>query len=129
MRPRGDDLRSENREVSTRHVEERDRFRVDPALVERGLAGHAETRNALAEASPKPNRARSPRPEDPNFDLAWRRDDAIFVAEIKSIARRNEERQLRLGLGHVLRYRSLIRMPPRGRAPDGGYVGPPALGQ
>ena len=50
MRPRGDDLGSQYRGVSTRHVEERDPFRVDPALVERGLAGHAETQNALAEA-------------------------------------------------------------------------------
>ena len=51
---------------------------------------------------------RSPRADEPNFDLAWQHDDVIFVAEIKSITPRNEERQLRLGLGQVLRYRNRI---------------------
>ena len=32
----------------------------------------------------------------------------MYVAEVKSITARNEERQLRLGLGQVLRYRSLL---------------------
>ena len=48
---------------------------------------------------------RSRRPHEPNFDLAWTTDGAVFVAEIKSITEQNEEEQLRLGLGQVLRYR------------------------
>jgi hypothetical protein len=38
------------------------------------------------------------------FDIAWEVDDAVFVGEAKSLAGKNEERQLCLGLGQVLRY-------------------------
>src|SRR5262249_26204524 len=83
---------------------EREPFSVDPALVERGLKGHADTQNELArvlrEAGISP---RSRRPEEPNFDLAWEAEGTVFVAEIKSITDANEEGQLRLGLGQVLR--------------------------
>jgi hypothetical protein len=51
---------------------------------------------------------RSPRADEPNFDLAWEAGDSISVAEIKSTTPENEERQLRLGLGQVLRYRQLL---------------------
>ena len=85
---------------------ERQPFTIDPALVERGLKGHADTQNALAhvllEAGIEP---RSRRPREPNFDLAWVTEGTVFVAEIKSITDDNEEEQLRLGLGQVLRYR------------------------
>jgi hypothetical protein len=87
----------------------REPFTVDPGVIERGLAGHADTQNALAAtlvgAGLEP---RSPRPDEPNFDLAWQRDGTVFVAEVKSITPANEERQLRLGLGQVLRYRALL---------------------
>jgi hypothetical protein len=42
------------------------------------------------------------------FDLAWEEDGTLWVAEIKSLTRGNEERQLRLGLGQVLRYRHVL---------------------
>jgi hypothetical protein len=85
-------------------------FTVDPATVERGLRGHAETQNQLAAALTAGGLVpRSPRPDEPNFDLAWQRDDVVLVAEVKSTTVLNEERQLRLGLGQVLRYRSLIK--------------------
>jgi hypothetical protein len=81
-------------------------FTVDPALVERGLRGHADTQNELARllrsAGIEP---RSRLPHEPNFDLAWEVDGTVFVAEVKSITDENEEEQLRLGLGQVLRYR------------------------
>jgi hypothetical protein len=83
----------------------RDPFVIDPALVERGTQGHAITQNRLAEhlrslgAEP-----RSPRASEPNFDVAWQVGSQVFVAEIKSLTLRNEEKQLRLGLGQVLRY-------------------------
>jgi hypothetical protein len=84
--------------------EERQPFTVDPALVERGLKGHADTQNELArilrEAGLDP---RSRRPQEPNFDLAWDARGTVFVAEVKSITDQNEEEQLRLGLGQVLR--------------------------
>ena len=88
---------------------EREPFSVDPSLVERGLQGHANTQNELAqvlrEAGIEP---RSRRPKEPNFDLAWEARGRTFVAEIKSITDSNEEGQLRLGLGQVLRYRQRI---------------------
>ena len=83
-------------------------------MVERGLRGHADTQNALAAVITTAGMApRSPRPSDPNFDLAWEADGTLFVAEVKSITPKNEERQLRLGLGQVLRYRNLLNQ--RGR--------------
>jgi hypothetical protein len=87
----------------------RDPFSIDPALVERGCRGHAVTQNALA----KFLRARGIEPLSPsspeiNFDLGWRSAGRFFVAEVKSCTNANVEKQLRLGLGQVLRYRSLL---------------------
>jgi hypothetical protein len=91
-------------------VGERDPFEVDPALVERALRGHAATQNALARfiegLSSEPL---SPVGGDPAFDLAWRYGEIVYVAEIKSRTAENEERQMRLGLGQVLRYRQMLR--------------------
>jgi hypothetical protein len=87
----------------------RDPFAVDPALVERGLHAHVDTQNKIAgllEASGI--EPRSPRPDEPDFDLAWAHGGTVYVGEVKSITRANEEKQLRLGLGQVLRYRSLL---------------------
>jgi hypothetical protein len=86
-----------------------DLFSVDPALVERGLRGHTDTQNELA--SVLSNAGIEPRrglPPGPNFDLAWRKDGTVFVAEVKSITADNEEHQLRVGLGQVLRYRQRL---------------------
>jgi hypothetical protein len=87
----------------------RDPFSVDPALVERGLRGHTDTQNELA--SVLRNAGIEPRrglPSGPNFDLAWQKNETVFVAEVKSITTENEEQQLRLGLGQVLRYRQRL---------------------
>lgn len=87
----------------------RDPFSVDPALVERGLRGHTDTQNELA--SVLSNAGIEPRrglPPGPNFDLAWQKNGTVFVAEVKSITDDNEEHQLRLGLGQVLRYRQRL---------------------
>lgn len=92
-------------QVSTSPVA-RQPFTVDPALVERGLRGHADTQNELARALRGAGiEPRSRLPQEPNFDLAWEANGTVFVAEIKSITDDNEEEQLRLGLGQVLRYR------------------------
>lgn len=84
-------------------------FEVDPDQLDRATRLHAATQNALAVAVEERGcRPRSPAGE-PNFDLAWEELDGTFVvAEIKSTKATNAERQLRLGLGQVLRYRSLL---------------------
>ena len=59
-----------------------DPMEVDPAVVERGTRGHAMTQNALADHVESLGFApRSPRPDEPNFDLAWEADDQVFVAD------------------------------------------------
>lgn len=79
---------------------------IDPANAERALAGHAKTQNALSRFLIAKNLTPlSPAADEPDFDLAWIDQGVLFVAEIKSITDMNEEGQLRLGLGQVLRYR------------------------
>lgn len=91
-------------------VSEAEPFAIDPALVERGVRGHAITQNLLAEYLTSVGvEPRSPRASEPNFDVAWRVGGTTFVAEVKSLTRENEEKQLRLGLGQVLRYANLMR--------------------
>jgi hypothetical protein len=89
---------------------QRDPFEVDPSVVDRSLRAHAGTQNALAEmVAAAGGEPLSPLPTDPKFDLAWvNADGKVSVAEIKSITSGNEEQQLRLGLGQVLRYRQLL---------------------
>ncbi|UJA21746.1 hypothetical protein HJD18_17035 [Thermoleophilia bacterium SCSIO 60948] len=85
-------------------------FEVDPDIVDRGTQAHAATQEALAEhviasdLSPL-----SPTEETPPYDLAWERDGVLFVAEVKSLTHANEEKQLRLALGQVLRYCHALR--------------------
>jgi hypothetical protein len=85
---------------------ERDPFSIDPAIVERGLRSHAATQNALADfLRDKQLWPLSPGPNEPSYDIAWKPNDKdIWIAEIKSVTNANEEKQLRLGLGQVLRY-------------------------
>jgi hypothetical protein len=80
-------------------------YRPDPDKVGRGVEAHTRTLRALVSAV----RARGIEPllpgdEGPLYDLAWETQTTIFVAEVKSLTLANEERQLRLGLGQVLRY-------------------------
>lgn len=82
-------------------------FSIDPNLVDRGLRGHAKTQNALADLIGK-DVVRTPTPDEPQYDLAWQENDVLYVAEVKSLTAVNEERQLRLGLGQVLRYAHLL---------------------
>jgi len=89
---------------------ERQPFTVDPALVERALKGHSDMQNALAEVLRQAGiEPRSRLPREPNFDIAWETEGTVFVAEVKSITDDNEEEQLRLGLGQVLRYRHRLQ--------------------
>ncbi len=78
----------------------------DPALMERGLRAHRRTQNLLAEwLSQRGLTPLSPSPNDPDWDIAWFDDGLLYVCEVKSLTDANEERQLRMGLGQVLRYR------------------------
>lgn len=84
-------------------------FEIDPDKVDRGIQAHATTQDALADflrsAGINP---RGPTTGEPEYDLAWEWNDETYVAEVKSVTEENEEKQLRLGLGQVLRYRQLL---------------------
>lgn len=81
----------------------------DFEAMERGSRGHVATETALVDALCALGVAPlSPSHTDPRFDVAWVDKDVLYVAEIKSTTNANFERQLRLGLGQVLRYRELL---------------------
>jgi hypothetical protein len=85
-------------------------FDVDPDLIDRALAAHHETVDRLARwVISRGFSPRLPIPGEPLYDLGWFEGDMLFVAEVKSITSANEEQQLRLGLGQVLRYREQLR--------------------
>ncbi|HEX4805066.1 MAG TPA: hypothetical protein VFU94_04125 [Conexibacter sp.] len=100
--------RGYRRADTTATVAERDPFPVDPAVVERSLRSHALLQNELADMVS----AAGYEPRSPDgtafFDLAWHEEDVLWVAEVKSLTAANEERQLRLGLGQLLRYRHML---------------------
>ena len=82
----------------------------DPDLVGRGNRAHRHTRNALAARLKSLGiQPLDAAPSDPPFDLAWWKGDVLYVAEVKSLTKENEEHQLRLGLGQLLRYCHLLR--------------------
>jgi hypothetical protein len=90
-------------------VASRDPFEIDPEKVDRANRAHATIQNALAQyLREKGIEPRSPGPEDPDADLIWESGGLVFVAEVKSTTPVNEERQLRLALGQVLRYRHVL---------------------
>jgi hypothetical protein len=91
-------------------VAERDPFEVDPQVVERGTRSHATIQNALAAfLVTRGLEPRSPCGEEPEYDLAWSDGTTTFVSEVKSTTNANEEKQLRHGLGQVLRYRHVMQ--------------------
>jgi hypothetical protein len=82
---------------------------LDPDLGGRGLRAHNVTQNLLASAVEQSgHEPRRPKPDEPQYDLAWEAGDVTWVAEVKSITPQNEERQLRQALGQVLRYRQVL---------------------
>lgn len=107
----GTTYRRANETVS---ISKRDPMSIDPAIVERGVQGHARAQNLISDAAALSGYVpRSPQPGEPNFDVCWDSPSALCVVEVKSITDENEERQLRLGLGQVLRYRALLQTPVR----------------
>jgi len=98
-------------------VAQSDPFSVDPAIKERALRSHAATQNALADLLTSRGLCPfSSLGDQPNFDIAWEQGDTLWVAEVKSLTVENEEKQLRLGLGQILRYRQLCSQQRRTRA-------------
>lgn len=86
-----------------------DPFATDPDIVERGTRSHARLQNGLAaQLTASGLVPLSPAAGDPPFDLAWRDEGELHVAEVKSTTAANEEHQLRLGLGQLLRYRHAL---------------------
>jgi hypothetical protein len=84
-------------------------FDVDPDLVDRALGAHRDTLVRMSGWITKHGlESRLPATGEPLYDLAWIDGDVLNVAEIKSVTAVNEEQQLRLGLGQVLRYRSIL---------------------
>lgn len=92
-------------------VARRDPFEVDPDVVDRGNQAHARTLDALADFLRSKNiQPLRPDATEPTFDLAWELNGLVYIAEVKSITAANEEKQLRLGLGQVLRYRQALEV-------------------
>jgi hypothetical protein len=93
------------REDENKTTSAQDLYRFDPDARDRGTRGHAKTQNALADFLVAHGlEPRSWMMSEAPYDLAWEAAGAIHVAEVKSLTARNEERQLRLALGQVLRY-------------------------
>jgi hypothetical protein len=75
----------------------------DPDISMRGLAAHNKTQNLIASAILDLGwQPRSPARDEPEYDLSWKVQDALFVCEVKSITDANEEKQLRMALGQVI---------------------------
>lgn len=82
-----------------------DVYRVDPDIIDRGTQAHIDTQELLAAHLRSTGLIpKSWTRGEPPYDLAWEDGDSFFIAEVKSLTRLNEERQLRLALGQVLRY-------------------------
>jgi hypothetical protein len=85
----------------------------DPSEVDRALSSHARIERLVAEAAAAEGwRASAYGRDDPVFDLLLEIDSEggpAVVVEAKSTVASNEEKQLRLALGQVLRYRQLLR--------------------
>lgn len=104
----GEAYRVEDEAVTTPRPEP---FAVDPDVVDRGISGHRRTQNLLAtelaQAGLEPLSHRVG--IDPPYDIAWLHDGVLYAAEVKSLTPQNQERQLRLGLGQLLRYAYQLR--------------------
>ena len=87
-------------------------FEFDPDAIDRGTAAHMNLQDALAQTLRENGLVPlSPRPADPQFDIAWVQDGVAYVGEVKSLTSANQDRQLRLGLGQVLSYVHLLDWP------------------
>lgn len=87
----------------------RDVFVKDWEKVERGNEGHQRTLDALIQLVRNAGLEAMEGEKSYNFDLAWEPDSAkLYVCEVKSLTDANERHQIRLGLGQVLDYATLL---------------------
>ncbi|HEX3392821.1 MAG TPA: hypothetical protein VHS55_09680, partial [Solirubrobacteraceae bacterium] len=104
--PLGQRYRAANENTRRKRAEP---FEVDPDQLDQATQLHAATQNALSAVVEIRGREPVSPTGEPNYDLAWEEPDgSVVVVEVKSLRSTNAERQLRLGLGQVLRYRSLL---------------------
>lgn len=83
--------------------------RIDPDSGGRGLAAHNRTQNRIADTIRRMGMLPlSPKEGEPEFDIAWKTSEALYVCEVKSLLPENEERQLRLAIGQAIRYRQKL---------------------
>ncbi|THJ24509.1 MAG: hypothetical protein CAF45_004880 [Nitrospira sp. CG24E] len=81
----------------------------DPDRIGLGLAAHNRTQNTIAEVVRTLGwNPRSPAANEPEYDLAWQTESGLFVCEVKSLSVANEERQMRMAIGQVIRYRQKL---------------------
>lgn len=81
----------------------------DPDSAGRGLTAHNKTQNIIADVVHKLGwLPRSPRSNEPEYDIAWEANGNLFVCEVKSLTLKNEEKQLRMAIGQVIRYRQKL---------------------
>lgn len=99
------------RAIAAQSTRERVPFEVDPDAVDRATSTHAELQNLFAESLKQIGiEPVQPAINEPPFDIGWQYCGRIFICEVKSLTDDNEERQLRYGLGQILRYRhQLVR--------------------
>lgn len=91
-------------------ISKSDVFERDPNKLDRSLRAHARTQEALADAVREAGfEPASSFEKECDFDIAWKVDNTVFVAEVKSLSAANETLQLRLGLGQVLDYANRLR--------------------
>ena len=84
-------------------------FEIDPDVVDRGSQAHRRIQNKVATMlNSNGIVAQSPNNTTINFDIGWAVGGSYYIAEVKSVTKKNEEKQLRLGLGQILRYASLV---------------------
>ncbi len=102
-------FQAKNEQVRSRRAEPWSR---DPSEVDRGLAAHARIERLVAEAAADEGwQAKGYGEDDPEFDVLLEPPTPgapAVVVEVKSTTARNEEKQLRLALGQVLRYQQLL---------------------
>ena len=88
----------------------------DPDSIGSGLAAHNRTQNTIAGILRRFGiEPLSPAHDEPEFDIAWKTNEMFYVCEVKSITTANEERQLRMAIGQVIRYRQ--KLAARGHEP------------
>ena len=93
------------KQITKPSTKDRNPFEVDPDAVDRATSSHVNLQNIIAEwlvsngISPC-----QPKSTEPPYDIGWEYNETIFLCEVKSLTDQNEEKQLRFGLGQILRY-------------------------